>query len=313
MGKKLKWPANERYVTPPARMSSNVIQWYENPAFDAPELKSPQPCIHGAGCVYTVKDAEGNVKPGVCHFVHPGEEGKGRRLFPERTVNDTGPDGSGKFVQPACVRLIGGAGFYERMRLRMPWQVWCARQGIPFTPNKPGVYREPVKRVPIGSVLPTPPADIHSHPIRHFRTVEDQDFLITAERVTLLKPEEAIRFGLRKNPVSAVAAVDQNWPVLSSDHLAVVPPPRSVAPPPPPPSKKATPHAVVEQEVMEASAASVWRALRRTIGSDDGEYDSHESHYCDNCDECGRPVELCPERGDHSDERRELAAAAASW
>ena len=123
----------------------SAIQWFENPAFDMPALKSPMPCIHGAGCVYTVKDANGAVMPGVCRYVHPGEEGRGRALFPERQR----PGGRGKIIQPACVRLIGGAGFYERMRLRMPWQAWCAMKGIPFTPNKPGVLREPVKRVPI--------------------------------------------------------------------------------------------------------------------------------------------------------------------
>ena len=64
---------------------SVAIQWFENAAFDAPELKSPQPCIHGAGCVYTKKTADGKVVPGVCAFVHPGEEGRGRRLFPART------------------------------------------------------------------------------------------------------------------------------------------------------------------------------------------------------------------------------------
>lgn len=277
----------------PAEKEMSAIHWFENPAFDAPELNSPQPCIHGAGCVYTRKTADGVVVPGVCHFVHPGEEGKGRALFPERTVNDTGPDGSGKFVQPACVRLIGGAGFYERMRLRMPWQAWCAAKGIPFTANVPGIYREPVKRIPVGGgymAAASRPSSTE-HPIRHFRTVEDQDFLITAERVTLLKPEEAIRFGLRKNPVSAVAAVDQSWPALDA---------------------KPVPHAVVEQEVIEASATSIWRELRRSSGSDDDEYDSHDSDYCDNCDECGRPVELCPERGDHGDERRELAALACA-
>jgi hypothetical protein len=284
----------------------SAIQWFENPAFDAPELNSPQPCIHGAGCVYTVKDAEGKVKPGVCHFVHPGEEGKGRALFPERTVNDTGPDGRGKFVQPACVRLIGGAGFYERMRMRIPWQAWCEQKGIPFTANVPGVYREPVKRVPIGrgmqsreqqqqSQSQSQSQSQQSQSIRHIRTVEGQDFLVTGERVSLLKPEEAIRFGLRKDPLSAVPATNQSWPVLDA---------------------KPVPHAVVEQEVIEASAASIWRELRRSSGSDGGgnddEYESHDSDYCDNCDECGRPVELCPERGDHGDERRDLAAAAAA-
>ena len=159
---------------------STAIRWFENPAFDAPELKSPQPCIHGAGCVFTVKNAEGKPIPAYCRFVHPGEEGTGRRLFPERTIRDTLRDGQGKIVQPACVRLIGKAGFYERQRLRMPWQEWCARQGIPFTANKPGVFREPVKRIQIGG-RSSPPA------------------------VTASKPE----------PLSAVATADQSWPVLA--------------------------------------------------------------------------------------------------
>lgn len=274
-------------------MSSNAIQWFENPAFDAPELKSPQPCIHGAGCVYTTTTPDGVVVPGVCRFVHPGEEGYGRRLFPERTVNDTGPDGQGKFVQPACVRLIGGAGFYQRMRLRMPWQAWCEQQGIPFTPNKPGVFRQPVRRVPVGTSVASP-RDVESHPIRHIRTMEGHDFLVTGECVTRLTPEEATRFGLRF-PVSAITVANQSWPVLGGGEAA-------------PP----VPHAVVEKEVIEASAASVWRDLWRASDGDSrgGEYDSHDSDYCDNCDECGRPVELCPERGDHGDERRELAYAS---
>jgi len=162
----------------------SAIIWYENPTFDVPELNSPQPCIHGAGCVFTVKDASGKTIPGVCRFVHPGEEGKGRRLFPERTIRDTGPDGVGKIVQPACVRLIGGAGYYERRRLKMPWQMWCAHKGIPFTPNKPGERHEPVKRVPVGGC-----ASVVSAP---------------------------------KPVVNAAAKADQSWPVLGSVAARVV-------------------------------------------------------------------------------------------
>jgi len=155
-------------------MTSIPIQWYENSAFDAPALRSPQPCIHGAGCVFTVKDADDKTIPGVCRFVHPGEEGKGRRLFPERTIKDTGPDGDGKIVEPACVRLVGAAGYYERMRLKMPWQAWCALKGLVFTPNTPGVFREPVRRVPIAQLV--------------------QEF--------------------EKKPGVAIAVTDQSWPVL---------------------------------------------------------------------------------------------------
>jgi hypothetical protein len=112
----------------------STIYWFENPAFDAPELNSPQPCIHGAGCVFTVKNAD-VISPGCCRYVHPGEEGTGRRLFPAK-------DG-----KPACVRLIA-AGFYERRRLRLPWSEWCALKGIPYVRNEPGVRHEPVKRLP---------------------------------------------------------------------------------------------------------------------------------------------------------------------
>ena len=120
----------------------STINWFENASFDLVELKSPQPCIHGAGCVFTVKNDEGIVSPGCCRYVHPGEEGTGRRLFPAK---------NGK---PACVRLTGNAGFYERRRLRLPWSEWCSLKGIPYKRNEPGVRHEPVKRVPFDSKKP---------------------------------------------------------------------------------------------------------------------------------------------------------------
>jgi len=91
---------------------------------NAPELHSPQPCTHGAGCTYF----------GSCRFVHPGEEGTSRMQFEARTV--TNDDGT-TFEQPACVRLIGNPGFYKRCRARMSWPEWCARNSIPYTPNPP--------------------------------------------------------------------------------------------------------------------------------------------------------------------------------
>jgi hypothetical protein len=129
----------------------STIYWHENPAFDAPELNSPQPCIHGGGCVFTVKDAEGKTIPGCCRYVHPGEEGTGRRLFPARTMTFEHPDGEHVVNQPAYVRLTGNAGFYERRRLKMSWQAWCAREGIPFVRNEPGVKHAPVKRIPFAA------------------------------------------------------------------------------------------------------------------------------------------------------------------
>ena len=264
---------------------TSQIKWFENVAFDAPELNSPQPCIHGAGCVYTVKDADGNTVPGCCRYVHPGEEGTGRRLFPERIVRDTLRDGVGKIVQPACVRLTGRAGFYERRRLRLSWQEWCAKQGIPFTPNKPGSRHEPVKRLPLGhQSRPTPAvadevphsdsSEVKPRTINYIRGADGQDYLAAGTKIVRLTSEEAIRFGLRpaEKVVSAVPSVDKeqvSWPVL----------PPKVAP-----------------------TGKEWRT------SESG----YESDECDddNCDECGKPVELCPEHGDHSDERRELAEKA---
>jgi len=122
---------------------SNTINWFESREFDAPALGSPQPCVHGSGCVFTVKGADGIIIPGCCRYVHPGEEGNGRRYFPAR--------GS----QKACVRLTGKAGFYERCRLKMSWQAWCERENIPYTPNKTGVRHEPVTRFPIGKLADT--------------------------------------------------------------------------------------------------------------------------------------------------------------
>ena len=120
----------------PLKMSAprpQSMRWYKKAAFDAPELNSPQPCAHGAGCEYKATDREtGEQVDGCCAFVHPGEEGTGRRLFEERvTYNEDGT----KTVQPACVRLTGRAGFYERRRLRLSWRAWCEREGIPYRPN----------------------------------------------------------------------------------------------------------------------------------------------------------------------------------
>lgn len=85
-----------------------------HPELNDPELNCPRTCVHGINCTYT-----GPGKTG-CNFVHPGEEGTGRRLFPARMDEKTGQE------QPACVRLVGSPGFYERRRLKMSWPQWCA-------------------------------------------------------------------------------------------------------------------------------------------------------------------------------------------
>lgn len=83
-------------------------------AFSAPEMNAPRPCKHASNCYYN--------GAGGCAFVHPGEEGIGFKIFPARTVRADGKE----TWQKATVRLIGGAQFYERRRLKMSWPEWCA-------------------------------------------------------------------------------------------------------------------------------------------------------------------------------------------
>ena len=85
-----------------------------HPELNEPELNCPRVCVHGIHCTYTGPGKSG------CNFVHPGEEGTGRRLFPARMDEKTGQE------QAACVRLVGSPGFYERRRLKMSWPQWCA-------------------------------------------------------------------------------------------------------------------------------------------------------------------------------------------
>ena len=110
--------------------------------FNDPELNSPQPCEHGAGCTYY----------GSCRFVHPGEEGTGRMVFEARVV--TNEDGS-TYTQAACVRLIGAAGFYRRRRAQMSWPEFCARNQISYVPNP---RRNEVNEVEDADASPATPA-----------------------------------------------------------------------------------------------------------------------------------------------------------
>jgi len=87
--------------------------WVAQPELDVPALNSPRPCSHGARCNYN----------GCCAFVHPGEQGTGRRVFPARNANEKD-----------VVRLIGRPDFYERRRLRLSWPQWCAKKGLPLPP-----------------------------------------------------------------------------------------------------------------------------------------------------------------------------------
>ena len=106
------------------RWSDAPFNWPAEPELDEKVLNSPQPCSHGSGCRYD----------GPCAFVHKGEEGTGRRLFPARMVLKDGKE----VKQEAAVRLIGSPSFYERRRLRLSWPEWCAKKGInqPAAPPK---------------------------------------------------------------------------------------------------------------------------------------------------------------------------------
>ena len=104
--------------------SDAPFNWPAEPELDEKSLNSPQPCSHGIHCTYKSDKC--------CAFVHPGEEGTGRRLFPARTIKDA----SGKDIwQAATVRLIGSPGFYQRRRLKMSWPEWCAMKGIVIPPK----------------------------------------------------------------------------------------------------------------------------------------------------------------------------------
>jgi hypothetical protein len=95
------------------------------PEFSAPELNAPRPCAHASNCYYN--------GPNGCAFVHPGEEGTGMKIFHARVVRENGKE----TWQKATVRLIGGAAFYERRRLKMSWPQWCALPKNAHLP-KPG-------------------------------------------------------------------------------------------------------------------------------------------------------------------------------
>jgi len=97
---------------------SYAFDWSAQAELNDIKYNSPRPCNHGAHCVYT----------SCCAFVHPGEEGTGRKLFPAFIRKND--DGTQVWMK-AAVRLIGGASFYERRRLRLSWPDWCFRQGMP--------------------------------------------------------------------------------------------------------------------------------------------------------------------------------------
>ena len=96
--------------------------WPFNAELDKAEHQSPRPCKNGANCTYD----------GCCVFVHPGEQGIGRKLFPSRNIVD---EEGVSHLQTAVVRLIGSptvpVGFYERRHQRLSWPKWCEMNKLP--------------------------------------------------------------------------------------------------------------------------------------------------------------------------------------
>jgi hypothetical protein len=114
--------------------------WAAQPELNDPSLNSPQPCKWAEHCVYNGK--------GGCGYVHPGEQGTGRKLFEARLTKK----GDAERWEKPAVRLIGRPQFYERRRLRLSWPQWCERQNLPAP--VPLSASAPAKKAPTVPVAP---------------------------------------------------------------------------------------------------------------------------------------------------------------
>lgn len=137
-----------------------VFDW-SCPEMNAAELKSPRPCKHGVGCNFS----------GSCGYVHPGEEGTGRQMFPARKFTD--PKTGLERDQAACVRLIGNAGFYRRRQMKMTWPAWCAKQGIAYMANP--------RPAGAANTVPGAPKKRRSRPCTKCGHVEEGDNTVAVE------------------------------------------------------------------------------------------------------------------------------------
>lgn len=194
----------------------NVIQWYESNALDKPELRSPTPCPRGVYCQYKLPNPETKeLELACCRMVHPGEEGNGRRLFPARQT----PDGR---QQPACVRLTGKAGFYERCRLKQPWRVWATEHEIPLPPTDipwVQVERGPVRRGP----KPAQRSSDGFDPVN-----EEPDYVSEVARASQEMLDAVMEFN-GQAPLRAATQSPVDWPSLQN---RTAPPPCPHRPPP---------------------------------------------------------------------------------
>jgi hypothetical protein len=118
----------EERITTYMSQPMNRIRWFVDPAMDVPELRSPQPCVRGIACDYKRKNEAGILEKAWCKFVHPGEEGNGRCIWPEKRLEDG-------TILPAVVRLSGqhttvGGGWVQRLKERLCWSDWAAKHGL---------------------------------------------------------------------------------------------------------------------------------------------------------------------------------------
>jgi hypothetical protein len=117
--------------------------WNNQMELDDPKYRCPQPCKHAERCVYD--------GPGGCGFVHPGEQGTGRKLMAGRYVKTA----TTKQWENETVRLSESS-FYERRRLRLSWPQWCERQGLPAP--------VPLSKMPKPQPWQTPPKKAAKQP-----------------------------------------------------------------------------------------------------------------------------------------------------
>jgi molecular chaperone GrpE (heat shock protein) len=171
--------------------SDSPFNWPATPELDVKSLNSPQPCSHGIHCTYKSDKC--------CAFVHPGEEGTGRRLFPARTVkNATGED----VWQAATVRLIGSPSFYERRRLKMSWPEWCAKKGIVVPP-----------RAPKAEVVPKAAVVAHPVPLSAIFTSQPQEQMWASAEVLQMQAQAMVQAMAQAQAMlrAQAQARDQRW------------------------------------------------------------------------------------------------------
>jgi len=154
------------------------------------------------------------MEPAVCHFVHPGEEGTGRRFFPARQLKELGPEATFS-EQPACVRLTGARnGFYERCGRKIPWGVWCAQKGIPYTPLTPGAAWEPVTIQQIGKFKTPQKAVVRGPPMAPRRSSGGG---LNIEQWT---PEDDYYRGIAQQCMRSIYGCETCGPACDGDHSA---------------------------------------------------------------------------------------------